>query len=149
MSPPLRATKAVEANGNGIAYQDDAQKRCSLQKVQGNRPRRREVRPSTTPIRTPPQFHEDMRYSTSNEQYLRPTRWCTPREPDVVAMANELGAYELLDYEFAEAAYWFVKTKMVAEMLPLDNVSATLKRGTGDVLPRNLRVHRSLQGCQD
>ena len=46
-------------------------------------------------------------------------------------MANELGAYELSDYEFAEAAYWFVKTKLVAEMLPLDSVSATLKRGTG------------------
>ena len=78
-----------------------------------------------------PQFHEDMRYSTSNEQYLRPTRWCNPREPEVVAMANELSAYELSDYEFAEAAYWFVKTKMLAEMLPLDSVSATLKRGTG------------------
>ena len=78
-----------------------------------------------------PQFHEDMRYSTSNEQYLRPTWWCNPCEPEVVAMANELGAYELSDYEFAEAAYWFVKTKMLAEMLPLDSVSATLKRGTG------------------
>ncbi len=78
-----------------------------------------------------PPFHEDMRYSTSNEPYLRPTRWCNPREPAVIAMANELGAFELSDYEFAEAAYWFVKTKMAAEMLPLDSVGATLKRGTG------------------
>jgi hypothetical protein len=78
-----------------------------------------------------PPFHKDMRYSTSNEPYLRPTRWCNPREPEVIAMANELGAFELSDYEFAEAAYWFVKTKMAVEMLPLDSVSATLKRGTG------------------
>jgi len=78
-----------------------------------------------------PQFQEEMRYSTSNEQYLRPTRWCNPRGPQVVAMANELGAYELSDYEFADAAFWFVKTKMVAEMLPLNSVGATLKRGTG------------------
>jgi hypothetical protein len=78
-----------------------------------------------------PPFHESMRYCTSNEQYLRPTRWCNPREPEVVAMANELGAYEKTNYEFAEAAYWFVKTKMVAEMCPLDGVGATLKRGTG------------------
>jgi hypothetical protein len=78
-----------------------------------------------------PPFHEDMRYSTSNEPYLRPTRWCNPREPEVIAMANELGAFELSDHEFADAAFWFVKTKMVAEMLPLDSVSATLKRGTG------------------
>ena len=78
-----------------------------------------------------PPFREGMRYCTSNEKYLRPTRWCNPREPEVIAMANELGAYELSDYEFADAAFWFVKTNLVAEMLPLDSVSATLKRGTG------------------
>ena len=78
-----------------------------------------------------PPFHEGMQYCTSNEKYLRPTRWCNPREPEVIAMANELGAYELSDYEFADAAFWFVKTKLVAEMVPLDSVSATLNRGTG------------------
>jgi transglutaminase-like putative cysteine protease len=78
-----------------------------------------------------PEYRKGMRYCTSNEKYLRPTRWCNPREPEVIAMANELGAYELPDYEFADAAYWFVKTNLVAEMLPLDSVSATLTRGTG------------------
>jgi len=78
-----------------------------------------------------PPFRESMKYCTSNEKYLRPTRYCNSREPEVTAMATELGAYELSDYEFAEAAYWFVKTNLLAEMLPLDGVSATLKRGTG------------------
>jgi hypothetical protein len=78
-----------------------------------------------------PPFRDDMRYSTSNEPYLRPTRWCNPHEPEVIAMANELGAFELSDYEFADAAFWFIKTKMVAEMLPFDSAGATLKRGTG------------------
>jgi len=78
-----------------------------------------------------PPFRESMRYCTSNEKYLRPTRWCNPREPEVIALANELGAYELSDYKFAEAAYWFVKTKFVVEFVPLNSVSATLKRGTG------------------
>ncbi len=78
-----------------------------------------------------PEYRQDMKYCTSNEQYLRPTRYCNPREPLVVAMADELGAYELSDWEFADAAYWFVKTKLAAEMMPLDGVSATLKRGTG------------------
>jgi Transglutaminase-like superfamily len=78
-----------------------------------------------------PPFRQGMKYCISNEEYLRPTRYCNPREPEVIAMANELGAYELSDYEFAEAAFWFVKAKLVAEMLPLDNVSATLQRGTG------------------
>jgi hypothetical protein len=78
-----------------------------------------------------PAFHESMKHCTSNEPYLRPTRYCNPGEPEVIAMANELGAYELSDYEFAEAAYWFVKANMLVEMCPFDSVSATLKRGTG------------------
>ncbi len=78
-----------------------------------------------------PPFHKSMRYCTSNEPYLRPTRWCNPREPTVVAMANELGAYELPDDEFAEAVYWFIKTKMAFEICPFDSAGATLQRGTG------------------
>jgi hypothetical protein len=78
-----------------------------------------------------PAYREGMKHCTFNEKYLRPTRWCNPREPLVVAMANELGAYELSDWEFADASHWFVKTKLVAEMLPFDSVSATLRRGTG------------------
>ncbi|MGZ4924376.1 MAG: transglutaminase domain-containing protein [Halobacteriota archaeon] len=78
-----------------------------------------------------PEYREGMPHCNSNEKYLRPTRYCNPREPEIVAMANELGAYELSDYEFADAAFWFVKTKLVTEMLPLGSVSATLKRGTG------------------
>jgi Transglutaminase-like superfamily len=78
-----------------------------------------------------PEYRKGMKVCTSNEKYLRPTRYCNPREPLIVAMAHELGAYELSDWEFAEAAYWFVKTKLVVEILPLDSASATLKRGTG------------------
>jgi hypothetical protein len=78
-----------------------------------------------------PAYRAGMKHCTSNEKYLRPTRYCNPREPNVIAMANELGAYELSDWEFAEAAYWFVRTKLVAEMLPFDSVSTTLRRGTG------------------
>jgi Transglutaminase-like superfamily len=78
-----------------------------------------------------PAYREGMKGCTSNEKYLRPTRWCNPREPLVVAMAHELGAYELSDWEFADAAYWWVKTKIESEILPLDGASATLRRGTG------------------
>jgi Transglutaminase-like superfamily len=78
-----------------------------------------------------PEHRKGMKYCTSNEKYLRPTRWCNPREPLVIAMANELGAYEVSNWEFAERAYWFVKTKMMPEMVPMDGVSATLRRGTG------------------
>jgi len=78
-----------------------------------------------------PEYREGMKYCRSSEKYLRPTRWCNPREPLVVAMAHELGAYELSDWEFADAAFWWVKTKIASETVPMDSVSATLKRGTG------------------
>jgi hypothetical protein len=78
-----------------------------------------------------PAYRQGMQHCTSNLKYLRPTRWCNPREPLVIAMANELGAYELSDWEFAEAAFWFVKTKFTAEFTPLNSVSDSLRRGTG------------------
>jgi len=84
-----------------------------------------------------PEYREGMKHCISNEKYLRPTRWCNPREPLVIAMANELRAYELSDYEFAEAAYWFVKTKFTPEFLSLNSVSDSLKRGTGTCFHMN------------
>jgi hypothetical protein len=98
-------------------------------KLRAMNPEERFVRPQKE-YDIPP-FHDDMRYCTSNEKYLRPTRWCNPREPEVVAMANELGAYELSDYEFAEAAFWFIKNKMMVEFCSIDGAGATLQRGTG------------------
>ena len=78
-----------------------------------------------------PEYRKGMKYSTSKEPYVRATRWCNPREPLVVALAHELGAYELSDREFAEAAYWWMKTKMWYAMMGFDGPSATLKRGSG------------------
>ncbi|MGB9370470.1 MAG: transglutaminase family protein [Halobacteriota archaeon] len=84
-----------------------------------------------------PEYRQGMKYCKSNEKYLRPTRWCNPREPLVIGMANELGAYELSDWEFAEAAFWFVKTKFIAEFLALNSVSDSLRRGTGTCMHMN------------
>jgi Transglutaminase-like superfamily len=81
-----------------------------------------------------PEFRESMRRSTSNEKYLRPTRWCNPREPEVIALANELGAFELSDWEFADAAFWWVSTNLAPEVTPMDSMGATLRRGTGSCL---------------
>ena len=78
-----------------------------------------------------PPFRKGMKYCSSNEKYLRPRWWCNPREPEVIATANELGAYELPDRKFAEAAYWFVKTKMWYEIYPFDSAAVTLRRGSG------------------
>jgi hypothetical protein len=78
-----------------------------------------------------PAFHDSMRHCTSDEKYLRPTLFCNPREPVVIAMANELGAYEKTDYEFAEAANEFITHNMTLSVCPFADVGTTLKRGTG------------------
>jgi hypothetical protein len=78
-----------------------------------------------------PEYRKGMKYSTSKEPYVRATRLCNPREPLVVALAHELGAYELSDREFAEAAYWWMKTKMWWAMTGYDGPSATIRRGSG------------------
>jgi hypothetical protein len=78
-----------------------------------------------------PSYTEGMKSSDSSEKYLRPTRYCNSRAPEVIALAHALGAYQKPDYEFAEAAFEFAKEKMVLEILPVDGVEETLRRGTG------------------
>jgi hypothetical protein len=78
-----------------------------------------------------PAYRNCMKYSTSNEPYVRPTLRCNPRKPVVVALAHELGAYELSDWEFAEAAYWWMKKNMWYGATGFDDASVTLMRGSG------------------
>ncbi len=78
-----------------------------------------------------PVFRKDMRHCTSDEEYLRPTPYCNPREPVVIAMANKLGAYEKTDYEFAEAAFDFVTHNLRLSVCPFNGAGATLESGTG------------------
>lgn len=81
-----------------------------------------------------PAYEGDMPFCDRDERYLRPTLHCNSHAPEVVAMANELGAFEVSDRVFAERAFDFVKGQMTLEMLPMDDVSATLRRGTGTCL---------------
>jgi len=78
-----------------------------------------------------PEFSSEMKYYHSNERFLRPTRFCNPREPAVIALAHQLGSYKVSDYEFAQAAFEHAKEKMTLEICPLDEVSDSLERGTG------------------
>jgi len=76
-------------------------------------------------------YNSSMKHCKSDEKYLRPTLWCDPTEPEVIALAHQLGAYKKTDGEFAEAAFKFVKEKMTLEILPFNQVSETIQRGTG------------------
>jgi hypothetical protein len=76
-------------------------------------------------------FDDTMKYCDSQKRYLRPTLYCDPTEPDVIALAHQLGAYQKSDKEFAIEAFEFVKEKMTLEILPFNTVSETVQRGTG------------------
>jgi hypothetical protein len=78
-----------------------------------------------------PPFSDDMPYCRDNKRYLHPTRYCNSRAPQVIALANALGAYQKSDREFAEAAFEFAKEKLTLEIAPIDGVVETLNRGTG------------------
>lgn len=78
-----------------------------------------------------PPFRDGMQVCRSNERYLRPTRYCNSRAPEVVAIAHQLGAYQKSEIEFAQAAFEFAKEKLTLEIAPIDGVEATLRRGTG------------------
>jgi hypothetical protein len=90
------------------------------------------VRP--TPDYVVPAYSPEMKSCSSEERYLRPTLYCNCRAPEIVAKAHALGAYQKSDREFAEAAFEFAKRKVILEIIPMDDVVATLKRGTGTCL---------------
>jgi len=76
-------------------------------------------------------YTEGMRSVRSEEKYLRPTLHCDPNDPLIIALAHELGAFQLSDREFAERAHHFVKERMLIEETPINDVAETLERGTG------------------
>ena len=59
-----------------------------------------------------------MKTSPSNERYLRPTFLCDPYQPEIIAMAYELGAHKLPDQEFAENVFKFVNGKIRIDFSP-------------------------------
>jgi hypothetical protein len=78
-----------------------------------------------------PPYEEGMPHCRSNRRFLRPTRTCDSRAPEVIAIANSLGAYRVSDAEFAAAAFQFAKERVVFEIGPITPVEETLRRGTG------------------
>ena len=78
-----------------------------------------------------PTFNKNMKYCKSNEKYLRSTLYCNPSDPEVIAIADKLGAFKKTDREFAEAAFHFVKEKMILEIIEMNEVGVTFRRGTG------------------
>lgn len=56
-----------------------------------------------------PEYQEGMTCNKSREKYLRPTYFCESNAPEIIAMANNLGAFQKSDREYVEACFEFVK----------------------------------------
>lgn len=90
------------------------------------------IRP--TPTYTIPTYSPEMKTCVSQEKYLRPTLFCDCQAPEIIALANQLGAYKKTDREYAEAVFEFAKRKIILEQHPLDDVTKIVHRGTGTCL---------------
>lgn len=78
-----------------------------------------------------PVYKEGMKCGATNERFCRPTLYCNPCEPEVIAMAHKLGAFQVPEYEYVKNAFEFVKENLQLEICPMDEVSDSLKRGSG------------------
>jgi hypothetical protein len=78
-----------------------------------------------------PTYRDGMPYCKSNEQYLRPAHFCESNAPEIIALANELGAFKKSDREYAEACFKFVKNNLKLSFDPMAGALGTLKRGSG------------------
>ena len=83
-----------------------------------------------------PEFQPGMENRSSNGKYLRPTLYCNCRAPEVTAMAQRLGLLQKTKRQFAEAAFEFTKRNITVQMVALDDVDRTLRRGTGSCLQK-------------
>ncbi len=78
-----------------------------------------------------PDHPQNTQIPSAKGKYLRPTRFCDHTTPEVIAMAEALGAFSLSKEKYVQAAFEFVKEEILLEILPIDSVEATLRRGTG------------------
>ena len=78
-----------------------------------------------------PKYKPGMPYCKENRRYVRPTHLCNSHAPEIIALANELGAFELDPYEYAENVFNFVKRNIRLAFVGLDREVDTLRRGSG------------------
>jgi hypothetical protein len=107
-----------------------------IKKISSSKKTKKEyIRPSKK--YTLPAYEKTMKYSDSNEKYLRPTLFCDHRCPEVIALSNELGAFKKSEWEYCEAAFEWVKRNLLLEVSLMNEIPETLKRGTGTCIHIN------------
>ena len=84
-----------------------------------------------------PLYQPDMPYCKYKQRYLRPTFLCESQAPEIIAMANKLGAFPKTDRQYVEACFDFVKRKVQFTFFqPLVGAVKTLRSGRGICLDK-------------
>lgn len=79
-----------------------------------------------------PTYKKEMPSYKSDKLYLKPGRLIESNAPEIVAMANQLGALQKSDMEYAEACFNFVKKKIwFSFAAPLRGALGALRNGEG------------------
>lgn len=86
------------------------------------------------PSYTLPVYMEGMSFCQSQERYLRPTHLCNSHNKTIIALANNLGAFQVDDWGFASNVFSFVKENIKVSFVGLDREIDTLHRGSGTCL---------------
>lgn len=94
-----------------------------------------DLKPENLPYKIPT-YNENMQFCASNERYLRPTYLCNPLEPEIIAMANKLGAYKKSDMEYGENVFKFVNGMIRIDFSPPKTAVECLKRGHGTCIDK-------------
>lgn len=64
-----------------------------------------------------PDYQPGMPYCKSRQKYLRPTLLCQSNAPEIIAMANKLGAFQKSPRQYAESCFDFVRRNIQFSIL--------------------------------
>jgi hypothetical protein len=88
------------------------------------------------PYHIPP-YRPEMAHTVSDRVYLRPIRGIESQAPEIIAMANHLGAYQKSDWDYAFAVFEFVKHDVyITFEAPFRGALGALKFGEGTCLDK-------------
>jgi len=73
---------------------------------------------------------EDIKRATHKAKYLRPTRLCKVNDPEIVALAKKLGAWEKSNLDYAEAIFDFMR-QIKFDFGPLKSANEVLHTNRG------------------
>jgi transglutaminase-like putative cysteine protease len=77
-----------------------------------------------------PKYESNMRYCNSDDSYLSPSKFIQSDAPEIIALANSLGAFQKSDWDYANSAFRWVRENISFRVQqPDQSALGTLKTG--------------------